>query len=171
MSFSLRLLGRTAAVLPRGARGWLRSASSWGKFAGGFQQESGESTAGGGSRRWGAFLLGVAASGGVGLLAYQRRHRESGGEGSLLVVLPELQAAEEKSELSRQERRKQLFKLHSSYMYKGEPYMTPRDFLESLTQDDLRSECCINYAHQKKMYEFSFYPPPDGIPQLVNMNF
>lgn len=153
MSFSLhlrRLVGKTVTVLPRGARGWIRSASSWGKYAGGFQQESGESTAGGsGSRRWarGAFLLGVAASGGLGLLVSQRRRLDSGGEGSLLAVLPELQAAEkEKSELTRQERRKQHFKLHSSYMYKGEPYMTPRDFLESLTQDELRRECLIFYT-------------------------
>ena len=168
LSSQLRpFLARTATVLPRSISGRLRTVSSWGKFSGGFQQESGESTAGGGRQRWGAFLLGVAASGGVGLLAYQHRHRESGRGSSPLAVLPELQAAEEeKSEqekeeekLAQHERRKQRFKLFSSYVYKGEPYMSPRDFLESITQDDCIRECYV-WMFMLIKKNFLHLPPP-----------
>lgn len=59
---------------------------------------------------------------------------------SLPSVLPQLRAAEQEKDekppkVSVRERR---YKAFSSISYRGEPYMTPRDFLESVTIDEPR---------------------------------
>ena len=86
-------------------------------------------------------LIGVAtlAASGIGIVNYFGREEGD----SRLDLLPRLQAAEKKEEegtkpkVSLRERR---YKRFASIVYNGEPYMTPRDFVESLMQDEPRSK-------------------------------
>ena len=86
-------------------------------------------------------VAGVIASG-LCLAWYSNTHRERGHrpKDHLPSLLPQLRAAEpekheRKEKVSIRERR---YKDFSSVKYKGEPYMTPRDFLESVTIDEPR---------------------------------
>lgn len=87
-------------------------------------------------------LMGVAAlaASGIGIINYFGRE-ESTGTGS--VLLPRLQAAEKKGEDGPKQKvplRERRYKKFASIVYNGEPYMTPRDFVESLMQDEPRSK-------------------------------
>lgn len=99
------------------------------------------SSSGHGSRgrgiNWGVLLLGAAA--GVSGLGLVRYWKDGGG-----TLLPQIRAAgrkdtdeEMKSKVSQREI---LYKDFASYVYKGEPYMSARDFLETVTRDEPRSE-------------------------------
>lgn len=88
---------------------------------------------------WGTLLLGAAA----GVIGFGlARHWRDGGGGNLL---PQVQAAGEKSAAdeemkSKVSRREIRYKDFASYVYKGEPYMSARDFLDAVTRDGPRSE-------------------------------
>jgi hypothetical protein len=91
-------------------------------------------------------LMGVAtlAASGIGFWNYFGREDSETTPESRLVFLPRLQAAEKKSDedgpkqkVSLREKR---YKMFASVVYNEEPYMTPRDFIESLLQDEPRSE-------------------------------
>lgn len=91
-------------------------------------------------RRW-LFLAGVGA---CAVAAWSLRRRGRGERG--IHVLPPLKAGgeeepkkegEEKPKISGRELR---YKAFASYIYKGEPYMSARDFLESLIRDEPRCE-------------------------------
>lgn len=96
----------------------------------------------------GGLGLAVVVASGVGLAWYlhsrERRGSSEGGRGLHLPVL-ELRASadgegkEDKvpAKVSVRERR---YKDFSSVKFNGEPYMTPRDFLESVTLDKPRRE-------------------------------
>jgi len=74
-------------------------------------------------------VLGVS---GCALFGYKlmSNHRDG-----MIKLFPNLVAAEEKVKISRREKR---YKLYASIMYEDECYMTPRDFVESLTKDEPR---------------------------------
>lgn len=87
-------------------------------------------------------LMGVAtlAASGIGFWNYYGREVSE----NRLALLPRLQASEKKSgeenpkqKVSLRERR---YKQFASVVYNEEPYMTPRDFIESLLQDEPRSK-------------------------------
>ena len=91
-------------------------------------------------------LMGVAtlAASGIGFWNYFEREESDTTPENRLVLLPRLQAAERKSDeegpkqrVSLRERR---YKMFASVVYNEEPYMTPRDFIESLLQDEPRSK-------------------------------
>lgn len=87
-------------------------------------------------------LAGVVASG-VGLAWYlHSRERRGSSEGRRDLQLPvlELRAAEEDKAPAKVSVRERRYKDFSSVKFKGEPYMTPRDFLESVTLDKPRRE-------------------------------
>jgi len=58
----------------------------------------------------------------------------------MIKPFPSLVAAEEKIKISRREKR---YKLYASIMYVDECYMTPRDFVESLTKDEPRRKLVL----------------------------
>ena len=89
--------------------------------------------------------LGVAtlAASGIGFWNYFGREESDTSPENRLVLLPRLEAAEKKGyeegpkqKVSLRERR---YKMFASVVYNEEPYMTPRDFIESLLQDEPRS--------------------------------
>ncbi|XP_078684335.1 calcium uptake protein 3, mitochondrial-like isoform X2 [Branchiostoma floridae x Branchiostoma belcheri] len=94
-----------------------------------------------GTRRGTAVLYAVGAVGAITGLVYARRRR---GETAIQVGLPVVMAKEEEEKrkfwqrappqqkMSDRERR---FREFSSVEYKGQMYMTPRDFLESVTEE------------------------------------
>ncbi|XP_078600885.1 calcium uptake protein 3, mitochondrial-like isoform X13 [Branchiostoma floridae x Branchiostoma japonicum] len=94
-----------------------------------------------GTRRGTAMLYAVGAVGAITGLVYARRRR---GEAAIQVGLPVVMAKEEEEKrkfwqrapaqhkMSDRERR---FREFSSVEYKGQMYMTPRDFLESVTEE------------------------------------
>ncbi|CAH1268292.1 MICU3 [Branchiostoma lanceolatum] len=94
-----------------------------------------------GSRRGAAVLYAAGAVGAITGLVYARRRR---GEATIQVGLPVVMAKEEEEKrkfwqraplqhkMSDRERR---FREFSSVEYKGQMYMTPRDFLESVTEE------------------------------------
>ncbi len=53
-----------------------------------------------------------------------------------------LQAAEDEAKVRKVSLRERRYKDFSSVMYHGEPYMTGRDFLEAITKQAPRCECC-----------------------------
>ena len=123
-------LCRVTALAPNTARGRSVSVSFLSRVAGGgFQDRRNEV-----HRGWGlACLAGVA---GIGVIVYEWR-----GRGSSVQLLPELQAAEDKEEkVARRPWREVRYEDFASFNYMGEPYMSARDFLESLTQDRPRRE-------------------------------
>ena len=98
-------------------------------------------------------LMGVAtlAASGIGFWNYFGREESEITPESRLALLPKLQAAEKKSdeEVPKQKMslREKRYKMFASVVYNEEPYMTPRDFIESLLQDEPRSKliwqtCC-----------------------------
>ena len=79
----------------------------------------------------------LASTTGLSLNWYQKRK-----EGGTVLFLPTLRAADKDGEdigrkVSLRERR---YKDFASVVYHREPYMTPRDFLESVTKDTPRCE-------------------------------
>ncbi|XP_035682362.1 calcium uptake protein 3, mitochondrial-like isoform X6 [Branchiostoma floridae] len=94
-----------------------------------------------GTRRGTAVLYAAGAVGAITGLVYARRRR---GEAAIQVGLPVVMAKEEEEKrkfwqrappqhkMSDRERR---FREFSSVEYKGQMYMTPRDFLESVTEE------------------------------------
>ena len=87
-------------------------------------------------------LMGVATLAASGIGFWNYLGREENGENSL-VLLPRLQAAENKSEEGPKQKislREGRYKMFASVVYNEEPYMTPRDFIESLLQDEPRSK-------------------------------
>lgn len=95
-------------------------------------------------------LLGVAAlaGSGISILNCLLRKDDESAFKSGISLLPRVQASEKKSEdgpkpkVSLRERR---YKKFASVVYKGQPYMTPRDFIESLMQDEPRSKSFYPY--------------------------
>jgi hypothetical protein len=90
--------------------------------------------------------LGVVASG-FGLAWYlhgQERTGSSEGERGLKLPVMELRASDGEGKEGRKapkvSMRERRYKDFASIKYKGEPYMTPRDFLESVTLDAPRRE-------------------------------
>jgi len=96
-------------------------------------------------------LLQLGAAGliasGLGFIYYQRRNKDqqalsyqlcasSGDQGSGRVSKPSETSDGKESKVSIRERR---YKEFSSVSFKGEPYMTPRDFVESVTVNKPRS--------------------------------
>ena len=133
---------RTAPSLAgRNAPGRLRNASSWTSFRSGLQDPAG---------KWRIVAVLTAGTSGIGLLAYQWKIRGDISGPSLL--LPPLQAAEKelekKPKVQAWERRYHDF---SSLVFKGEPYMSARDFLESLTQDEPRCTLQSSYLPLRRL--------------------
>jgi len=94
----------------------------------------------------------VAAASGLGLATYihQLRGGKDGGVGALL--LPELQAAggkEEEAKTPKVSVRELRYKEFASIVYKGEPYMSGRDFLESVARDEPRGQSSSSYSASK----------------------
>ena len=95
-------------------------------------------------KKWNSlnYTFGVGAltvsSAGIALYIWKRRSETREG----MKVLLTLQAAEKKEEMKKEEEkvpiRERRYKEYASVLYKGEVYMTPRDFLESLTLDEPR---------------------------------
>ena len=88
-------------------------------------------------RSW--FFLGTCA----GAAAAWRLSRS--GEESRVSVLPVVKAGGQDGEAKEKEKpkisgRELRYKAFASYVYKGEPYMSARDFLESLIRDEPRCE-------------------------------
>ena len=101
-----------------------------------------QSAANGGRRRF--YLLVGVGSCAVGVVWGLSRAREE----STVRVLPVARAGgsekgEEKPKVSARELR---YKSFASYVYKGEPYMSARDFLESVIRDEPRCESCYLYS-------------------------
>lgn len=90
-------------------------------------------------------LMGVAALAASGIVIVNHFGKDEAESGikSGISLLPRVQASEKKTEevpkkkVSLRERR---YKMFTSVVYQGEPYMTPRDFIESLVQDEPRSK-------------------------------
>ena len=90
-------------------------------------------------------LMGVAtlAASGIGFWNYFGREESEITPESRLALLPRLQAAEKKSDEVPKQKvslREKRYKMFASVVYNEEPYMTPRDFIESLLQDEPRSK-------------------------------
>ena len=103
-------------------------------------------------------LMGVAAlaASGIGVMNYFGRDEKESG----VFFLPRIQAAENKGEESQKPKvslRERRYKLFASVVYDGEPYMTPRDFIESLIQDQPRSRCIL---HDSFLILSLLLPPP-----------
>lgn len=75
-------------------------------------------------------LIGAVSVGGASLWALYRYTKR---RGLFQSVLPLLRAKEEESEVVKPSRKERRFKDFASCSYHGEPYMTARDFLESVT--------------------------------------
>ena len=90
--------------------------------------------------------MGVAAlaASGIGFWNYFGREESDLTLENRLVLMPRLQAAEKKvdeeSPKQKVSLREKRYKMFASVVYNEEPYMTPRDFLESLLQDEPRSK-------------------------------
>ena len=89
-------------------------------------------------------VAGAAASG-FCLAWYLHRRSEgvpTGHQQGLLSLLPQLRASGSEEKVNQTSKkisvREQRYKDFSSIRYRGEPYMTPRDFLESVTLDEPR---------------------------------
>lgn len=99
---------------------------------------------------WNRAGLGIAAgvvASGLGLAWYLRGSgRKDSGEhgGGVQSPLLQLRASgggkEDKAPTTKVSVRERRYKDFSSIKFKGEPYMTPRDFLESVTLDEPRRE-------------------------------
>ena len=77
---------------------------------------------------------------GLGLAAFIYQWRAAKGRGNVSLV-PELNAGGKKEgEAPKVSHRELRYKEFASIMYKGEPYMSVRDFLESVSQDEPRGE-------------------------------
>ena len=88
--------------------------------------------------------MGVAAlaATGIGFCNYFGKEWDNKTSDDSLVLLPRVQAAEKTSEDSPKKKvslRERRYKMFASVVYNEEPYMTPRDFIESLLQDEPRS--------------------------------
>lgn len=97
----------------------------------------------GNSRRTSLLGVGVvgAVASGLCLAWYLRDDKESGRHvPSVVKLLPQVTASERKEEATTEKVsiRERRYKDFCSISYKGEPYMTPRDFLESVTHDSPR---------------------------------
>ena len=94
-----------------------------------------------GSRRSWFFLAGLGTC--AGAAAAWRLSRS--GEESRVSVLPIVKAGGQDGEAKEKEKpkisgRELRYKAFASYVYKGEPYMSARDFLESFIRDEPRCE-------------------------------
>ena len=93
-------------------------------------------------------LMGVAAlaASGIVIVHHFGKNEAEGAIKNGITLLPKVQASEKKTKegpkhkVSLRERR---YKMFASVVYQGEPYMTPRDFIESLIQDEPRSKSYI----------------------------
>ena len=98
-------------------------------------------------------LMGVAtlAASGIGFWNYFGRKESDTIPENCLTLLPRLQAAEKKSEEGPKQKvslREKRYKMFASVVYNEEPYMTPRDFIESLLQDEPRSKLiCLTWSN------------------------
>lgn len=63
-------------------------------------------------------------------------------------LLPQLKAADSENREAKVSVRERRYKDFSSISYKGEPYMTPRDFLESVTSDEPRRKCILTPLYE-----------------------
>ena len=96
-------------------------------------------------------LMGVAtlAASGIGFWNYFGREESEISPENRLALLPRLQAAEKKGDeegpKQRVSLREKRYKMFASVVYNEEPYMTPRDFIESLLQDEPRSTIDLVY--------------------------
>lgn len=79
----------------------------------------------------------LASTTGLSLNWYKKRK-----EGGTVLLLPTLRAADKESKDSERKvsLRERRYKDFASVVYLREPYMTPRDFLESVTKDTPRCE-------------------------------
>ena len=87
-------------------------------------------------------LFGVSGAA-AGCVVLRKISKGSGSEASSSVLLPKLWAAEDKKEKDESKpapvsKRELRYKDFASLSYKGEVYMTPRDFLESITHNEPR---------------------------------
>lgn len=136
-------LPRSVAGAANRGRGRLRAVSSWAEFVARSQKTP---------HTWSYVVGVVAAASGLGLATYihQLRGGKGGGVGALL--LPELQAAggkEEEAKTPKVSVRELRYKEFASIVYKGEPYMSGRDFLESVARDEPRGRSSSSYSTSK----------------------
>jgi len=85
-------------------------------------------------------MVGALTSGAC--LALYLHGKEKQPTGHSISLLPQLRAFGKKEDKGHEKipLREQRYKDFSSVQYNGQPYMTPRDFLESVTLDEPRRE-------------------------------
>lgn len=97
-----------------------------------------------------SLLVGIAGmiTAGLGTVWYMRWKEQSNHDQSIVgVPLPHISAASlsEEAEVSKVSLRERRYKDFSSLCLNGEPYMTPRDFLESVTLSKPRSKWLMRH--------------------------
>ena len=145
-------LPRAVAGAAKRGRGRFRTVSSWADFVVRSQKTP---------QTWNYVVGVVAAASGLGLATYVHQLRAGKVGSGVSLLLPELQAAggkEEEAKTPKVSIRELRFKEFASIVYKGEPYMSGRDFLESVARDEPRGQSnlhaipCPNLVLQASLF-------------------